>query len=73
MAILPQVFSMNVLTSQLNILQYINEMHPSTCCPAAKHPKHNMFQVTNIRRKPVDFFYGTKREFTLALAIIYQT
>ena len=47
--------------------------NPFTSYPAAKHPKHNKFAVTDIREKPVDLFNNTAQASTLTLAIILQT
>ena len=30
--------------------------HLQVTYPAAKHPKHNKFAITDMREKPVDFF-----------------
>ena len=46
---------------------------PFTCCPAAKHQKHNQLAATNIREKTVDFLNFTARASTLAPAIILRT
>ena len=56
--------------SIIYLLQCINKLHPSTCCPAAKHQNHNKMPFTNIKETPVDFFGDNKRAFTLAPAII---
>ena len=47
--------------------------HRVTCCPAAKHPKHNKLRVTEIREEPVDFFNATARASTFAPAIVLLT
>ena len=39
------------VSNQLYILQCINRKHPSACCPAAKHPKHNKFWVAKDKEK----------------------
>ena len=41
MAILSHVLSVRALTSQLYLLQYINEKYPSTRCPTAMHTIKN--------------------------------
>ena len=41
--------------------------------PAAKHPKHSKFAITDIREKPVKFFYCPTRASTLVSAIILLT
>ena len=51
-----QVLSMHALTSELYMLQCVNKKYSSTCCPLAKHPKHNKIAVTNMREKPVDLY-----------------
>ena len=35
---------------------YVSKTHTFTCCPTAKHPKHNQLAVKNILEKAVDFF-----------------
>ena len=45
----------------------ISEKHQSTCCPAAKHPKHSKLKIDNIRDKPVIFSVATNWNGTLAL------
>ena len=42
------------------------EKHPFTGYPAIKHPKHRKFAITDIREKPVNFFYCSTRAFSLA-------
>ena len=32
-------------------------MRPLTSYPAAKHPKHGKFAITDVRQKPVNFFF----------------
>ena len=44
--------------------------HPFTCCPLAKHPKHNKLEVTHIRENTLDFFNDTAQASTFAPAII---
>ena len=40
---------------KLRLVSLCNLKHPSTCCPAEKHPKHDKSAVTNKWEKPVDF------------------
>ena len=67
-----QVLDVHSLRSQLYILKCVNKKHPSACCLAAKHPKHNKWQLQTREKKPVDFFNGTTRALTLAPAINYN-
>ena len=39
--------------------------------PAAKHPKHSKFAISDIREKPVNFFYCSTRASTLVSAITF--
>ena len=55
----------HVNKSIIYISQRINKKHLSTCCPAAKHQKKQIYE-----KRLVDFFDGTQREITLAPAII---
>ena len=48
-------------------------MHPFASYPAVKHPKHRKFAVTDMREKPVNFFYCSTRASTLVSAITLQT
>ena len=41
--------------------------------PAAKHPKHSKFAITDIREKPVNFFCCSTRAPTLVFAITLLT
>ena len=43
----------------------LEKNHPFTCCPTAKHAKHNKLAVTDIREKPVNFFNDTARALDL--------
>ena len=55
---------------------YINlcrKKHPFTGYPAAKHSKHSKFAITDIREKPVNFFYCSTRASTLVSAITLLT
>ena len=52
---------------------YVRKKHPFASYPAAKHPKHSKFAITDMRQKPVNFFYCTARVSTLVLAIILLT
>ena len=40
---------------------YARKKHPSSGYPAAKHPKHSKFAITDMREKPVNFFYNAAR------------
>ena len=42
----------------------LEKKHPSSEYPAAKHPKHRKFAITDIREKPVNFFYNAARAST---------
>ena len=46
---------------------YARKKHPSSGYPAAKHPKHSKFVITDIREKPVNFFllFNTGVDFGL--------
>ena len=52
---------------------YARKKHTFTGYPAAKHPKHSKFTITDIREKPVDFFRCMTRASTLALTIFLPT
>ena len=52
---------------------YARKKHPSSGYPAAKHPKHSKFAITDIREKPVNFFYCSAWASTLASATILLT
>ena len=34
----------------------LGKKYPFTSYPAVKHSKHNRFAITDMRKKPVDFF-----------------
>ena len=40
-------FDFHALTKLLYMLQSTTKEHPSTCCPAAIHPKHNKLRVSH--------------------------
>ena len=52
---------------------YARKKHPFASYPAAKHPKHSKFVITDIREKPVSFFHCSTRAPTLVSAIILLT
>ena len=70
MTIQSQVLSIHWITSLLYMLQCISQQCPSTCCLAAKPPKHSTLKVSRIREKPVIFLFsvGTDRHGTFAPA-----
>ena len=45
----------NDLCKPIEIYIYARKKHPFTSYPAAKHPKHSKFAITDMREKPVDF------------------
>ena len=49
---------------------YARKKHPFASYPAAKHPKHSKFTVTDIREKPVNFLHCSTRASTLVSAIL---
>ena len=49
---------------------YVSEKAP-IYMSHSKAPKSSKFSITNIREKPVDFFYSTERALTLAPEIIF--
>ena len=57
---------------QANIYIYAKKKHPFSSYPAAKHPRHSKFAITDMRQKPVNFSINTAQASTLALAIIFQ-
>ena len=59
------IFSSN-LCKPIEIYTYVKQMRPFTRYLAAKHPKHCKFDITDMRQKPVDFFYCTARASTLS-------
>ena len=63
----------NDLCKPLEIYVYVIKKHPSSGYPAAKHPKHSKFAITDIREKPVNFFYCSTRASTLVSATILLT
>ena len=52
---------------------YAKKRHPFASYPAAKHTKHSKFATTDMREKPVDFFYCMTRASILASTIILLT
>ena len=50
----------------IEIYVYARKKHPSSGYPAAKHPKHSKFAITDIREKPVNLFYCSTRASTFA-------
>ena len=52
---------------------YARNGHTLASYPAAKHPKHSKFTITDIWEKPVNFFYCLTRASTLVSAIILLT
>ena len=74
---------MHVVSSLLSILliyasqqKHTSMLGKSThlqVIPVAKHPKHSKFAITDIRVKPVNFFYCSTRASTLVSAIILLT
>ena len=52
---------------------YARKKHLFASYPAAKQPKRSKFVVTDIREKPVNFFYGLTPASTLVSAIILLT
>ena len=52
---------------------YARKKHPFASYSAAKHLKHSKFAITNIREKPVNFFYCSTRASTLVSAIYLKT
>ena len=52
------------------LMIYARKKHPFTCCPAAKHQKHNRLAVTDIREKPVDSLNNNARASALSSSII---
>ena len=62
----------NDLFKPIEIYVYARKKHPFTSYLAAKHPKHSQFAITDMREKPVNFFYCTTRSSTLAPAISLQ-
>ena len=63
----------NDLCKLIEILIHGRKKHPFTGFPAAKHPKHSKFAITDIREKPVDFFHCSTRASTLVFAITLLT
>ena len=57
----------------IEIYVHARKKHPSSGYPAAKHQKHSKFAITDIREKPVNFFYCSTRALTLASATILLT
>ena len=51
----------------------VKKNHPFTSHPAEKHPKQSKFAITDIREKPVNFFYCSSRASTLVSAITLLT
>ena len=47
----------NDLFKSIEIYIYAKNKSPFTSCFAAKDPEHSKFAVTDMREKPVDFFY----------------
>ena len=56
------------LCKLIEIQIYGRKKHPFTGYPAAKHPKHSKFAITDMREKPVNFFYCSTRASTLVSA-----
>ena len=52
---------------------YGRRKHPFASYPAEKHPKRSKFAITDMQRKPVDFFCCTVRASALTPAIILPT
>ena len=48
----------------IEIYIYARKKHPSSGYPAANHSKHSKFAITDIREKPVNFFYNAERAST---------
>ena len=46
----------------------MNEKHPSTSYPAAKHPNHSKLRVSRIKEKPVSFLVATDWDGTFTPA-----
>ena len=46
----------NDLYKPIEIYIYARKKHPFTSYPAAKHPKHSKFAITDRRQKPGDLF-----------------
>ena len=63
----------NNLCKPLEIYDYARKKHPSSDYPAVNHPKHSKFAITDMREKPVKFFYCSTQASTLVSAIILQT
>ena len=57
----------------IEIYVYARKKHSSSGYPAAKHPKHSKFAITDIREKPANFFYYSTRALTLVSATILLT
>ena len=45
----------NDLCPPIEIYIYAMKKPPFSCCPAAKHPKHNKLAVTDKQENPVNF------------------
>ena len=46
----------NDLRKPIEIYIYARNYHPFTSYLTAKHPKHNKFAITDMRKKPVELF-----------------
>ena len=70
-----KVFSIcsNDLSKPIVKYIYVSKKHLFRCCPTAKHPKHYKLQVTSIRKRPADSFYGTQLALNSAQATILLT
>ena len=69
-AIQSQAFSVNKLITYITLHKQKTPIYEVS---HSKAPKHGKFRLSDVREKPVDFFYTTARASTFAPAIILRT